>query len=145
MGFSRQECWSGLPFPSPGDLPNPGIEPRSPTLQRDALASEPPGGLDSDKEYPIVTKSMYEILWLCFINFFCLKWDRESSVNIGFKNFIAARSPYLAWVVTGFFFFFFLFFSIFGGFSMRSGKYFDLSCIPGSSGWRQRPSKQVFL
>ena len=33
MGFSRQEYWSGLPFPSPGDLPNPGIEPRSPTLQ----------------------------------------------------------------------------------------------------------------
>ena len=37
MGFSRQECWSGLPFPSPGDLPDPGIEPGSPTLQADAL------------------------------------------------------------------------------------------------------------
>ena len=43
MGFSRQECWSELPFPSPGDLPNPGIEHRSPTLQADALLSEPPG------------------------------------------------------------------------------------------------------
>ena len=43
MGFSRQECWSGLPFPSPGDLPNPGIEPRSPALQEHALPSEPPG------------------------------------------------------------------------------------------------------
>ena len=43
MGFSRQEYWSRLPFPSPGDLPNPGIEPRSPTLQADALTSEPPG------------------------------------------------------------------------------------------------------
>ena len=41
MGFSRQECWSGLPFPSPGDLPNPGIEPWSPALQSDALPSEP--------------------------------------------------------------------------------------------------------
>ena len=40
MGFSRQEYWSGLPFPSPGDLPNPGIEPRSPALQADALTSE---------------------------------------------------------------------------------------------------------
>ena len=40
MGFSRQESWSGLPFPSPGDLPNPGIEPRSPTLQADALPTE---------------------------------------------------------------------------------------------------------
>ena len=43
MGFSRQEYWSGLPFPSPGGLPDPGIEPRSPALQSDALPSEPPG------------------------------------------------------------------------------------------------------
>ena len=43
MGFSRQEYWSGLPFPSPGDLPDPGIEPGSPALQADALTSEPPG------------------------------------------------------------------------------------------------------
>ena len=43
MGFSRQEYWRGLPFPSPGDLPDPGIEPRSPALQADALTSEPPG------------------------------------------------------------------------------------------------------
>ena len=43
VGFSRQEYWSGLPFPSPGDLPNPGIEPRSPALLADALPSEPPG------------------------------------------------------------------------------------------------------
>ena len=43
MRFSRQEYWSGLPFPSPGDLPNPGIKPRSPTLKADALTSEPPG------------------------------------------------------------------------------------------------------
>ena len=43
MGFSRQEYWSGLPFPSPGDLPNPGIEPGSPALQADALTAELPG------------------------------------------------------------------------------------------------------
>ena len=43
MGFSRQEYKSGLPFPSPGDIPDPGIEPRSPALQADALTSEPPG------------------------------------------------------------------------------------------------------
>ena len=42
LGFSRQEYWSGLPFPSPGDLPDPGIEPRSPELQADSLPSEPP-------------------------------------------------------------------------------------------------------
>ena len=59
-GFCRQEYWSGLPFPSPGDLPNPGIEPRSPPLQADALTSEPPGkpnayimntGTNSSKEW----------------------------------------------------------------------------------------------
>ena len=43
MGFSRQEYSSGLPFPSPGDFPDQGIEPRSPELQADALTSEPPG------------------------------------------------------------------------------------------------------
>ena len=43
MEFSRQEYWSGLPFPSPGDIPNPGIEPGSLALQADALSSEPPG------------------------------------------------------------------------------------------------------
>ena len=43
MEFSRQEYWSGLPFLSPGDLPNPRIEPGSLTLQADALPSEPPG------------------------------------------------------------------------------------------------------
>ena len=41
MGFSRQGCWSGLPFPSPGDLPNPGIKPRPPALQADSLPFEP--------------------------------------------------------------------------------------------------------
>ena len=43
MGFSRQEYWSGLPFPSPGDLPDSGIEPGSSASQVDALPSEPPG------------------------------------------------------------------------------------------------------
>ena len=43
MEFSRQEYWNGLPFPSPGDLPDPAIKPGSPTLQADALPSEPPG------------------------------------------------------------------------------------------------------
>ena len=43
MEFSRQEHWSGQPFPSPGDLPNPGIKPRSPALQADSLPTEPPG------------------------------------------------------------------------------------------------------
>ena len=43
MGFPRQDYWSGLPFPSPGDLPDRGIEPGSPALQADSLPTEPPG------------------------------------------------------------------------------------------------------
>ena len=49
MGFSRQEYWSGLPRPPPGDIPNPGIEPRSPALQVDSLPSEPPGKLKNTR------------------------------------------------------------------------------------------------
>ena len=50
MGFSRQEYWSALPFPSPGDLLDPGIKPRSPTLQADALLSESPGKCQTWRE-----------------------------------------------------------------------------------------------
>ena len=60
VGFSRQEYWSGLPFPSPGDLPDPGIEPGSPTLQADALLSEPPGGPGS-KQLEGVLKNIKKI------------------------------------------------------------------------------------
>ena len=48
MGFSRQEYWSGLPFPSPGDLPDPGIEPGSPALEADSLTSEPQGSYEDE-------------------------------------------------------------------------------------------------
>ena len=48
MGFFRPEYWSGLPFPSAGDLPNPGIEPGSLALQADSLQAEPPGKPSSD-------------------------------------------------------------------------------------------------
>ena len=51
MGFFRQEYWSGLPFPSPGDLPTPGIKPGSPALQADSLLSEPPGKPQKDNHF----------------------------------------------------------------------------------------------
>ena len=57
MGFSRQEYWSGLPFPSPGDLPDPGIKPGSPAFQADALPSEPPG--NQDKPRYLIKKQRY--------------------------------------------------------------------------------------
>ena len=56
MEFSRQEYWSGLPFPSPGDLPDPGIKPRSPALQVDCLLSEPPGGESNEENYITICK-----------------------------------------------------------------------------------------
>ena len=56
MGFSRQEYWSGLPFPSPGDLPHPGIKPRSPASQADALPSEPPGSPSWLRSHNFVTQ-----------------------------------------------------------------------------------------
>ena len=66
MGFSRQQYWSGLPFPSPEDLPDPGIKPRSPAMQADALSSEPPG-----KSYIMPIRHImsqmpmfYSFLWL---------------------------------------------------------------------------------
>ena len=58
-GIFQQECWSGLPFPSPGDLPDPGIKPGSPTLQADALPSEPPG-----KPLSVIS------LHICFLKMF---------------------------------------------------------------------------
>ena len=51
MEFSRKQYFSGLPFPSPGDLPDPGIEPGSPALQADSLPSEPPGKPRSLQNY----------------------------------------------------------------------------------------------
>ena len=51
MGFSRQEYWSGLQFPSPGDLSDPGIEPESPAFQADALTSEPPGKPSKESKF----------------------------------------------------------------------------------------------
>ena len=59
MEFAMQEYWSGLPFPSPGDLLYPGIKPRSPTLQAGALTSEPPG--KPSRPYGTVTKTETQI------------------------------------------------------------------------------------
>ena len=81
MGFSRQEYWSGLPFPSPGDLPDPGIEPGSPTLRADALTSEPPGKPQSR----IQTNGSQVNLplppggnWQCLETFYCHDWDKRT-------------------------------------------------------------------
>ena len=62
MGFSRQECWNGLPFPSPEDLPDPEMELGSPTFQADSLPSESPGKSIADRIY----------LLLCYYDSNCI-------------------------------------------------------------------------
>ena len=68
MGFSRQEYWSGLPFPSPGDLPNPGIEPGSPALWADSLPTELWGKPPSHVIYPqpYLSSAMSKMAWAKF-------------------------------------------------------------------------------
>ena len=64
MEFSRQEYWSGLPFPSLGDLPDPGMEPRSPALQADSLLSKPPGKPhvnQNDSQHPTAVPRLCQI------------------------------------------------------------------------------------
>ena len=60
MDFSKQECWIGLPFPSPGDLPDPGIKAKSPALQADSLPPEPPG-----KPFKVTWVPIFVILHNC--------------------------------------------------------------------------------
>ena len=94
MEFSRPEYWSGRHFPSPGDLPNPGIEPRSPSLQADSLPSEPPGKpwqglcfsiwpsfleLKSSLSY-LPSEQFLIIKFLIPVLFPDLKWKRHSSL-----------------------------------------------------------------
>ena len=80
MRFSRQEYCSGLPFPSPGDLPDPGIEPGSPTLQADALTSEPPGK-------PIIQEG-----WMQLQGFLKVEMEAEERESEKNKNDCMKRS-----------------------------------------------------
>ena len=82
MGFSRQEYWSGLPFPSPGNLPNPGIEPRYPALQVDS------GILVTNNDFLWVLQTLHSLLLiyfnsslLCVLNVFCLCHHFEPLAN----------------------------------------------------------------
>ena len=91
MGFSRQKYWSGLPFPSPGELPNPGIEPRSPTLQADVLPSEPLGSQLNNNS----VASWQEVKWKA--------WGKERILQNHFPNGVRRKFKrslfrcYLSW------------------------------------------------
>ena len=77
MGFFRQEYWSGLPCPPPRDLPEPGIEPRSPALQADSLQSEPPGNPSLSI---IVLKMTYFIISFFFFFEKCALIKRQNEI-----------------------------------------------------------------
>ena len=66
MGFPRQEYWSGLPFPSPGDLPDPGIKPRSPALAGGFFTTEPPGkpirSQEIANEYMVIFNKIFHLI-----------------------------------------------------------------------------------
>ena len=84
MEFSRQEYWSGFLFPSPGDLPDPGIERRSPTLQADALPSEPPG-----KPHRLVPNRSHGAEHFTLVIWFVVEW--LSSVRLSCDPMTIAR------------------------------------------------------
>ena len=92
MGFSRKEYWSELPFPSPGDLPDPGIEPGSPTFQTDPLTSEPPG-------------KPYKLLYLLYMKKLSL------NINLVFRSNLS--DLFILFFVYSYFFFTLLFISVF--------------------------------
>ena len=96
MKFSRQEHWSGFPFPSPGNLPEPGIEPRSPALQTDSWPSEPPGNYNLEK---LIKKKKEYIQNHSNLSHFSNSnsWD-------------VSKGKHLKWNLLGFLSFLFLFF-----------------------------------
>ena len=92
MGFSRQEYWSGLPFPSPGDLPNPGIKPRSLALRADSLPVKPQG---KPKNTGVGSLSLLQwIFWpgnwtgvSCIAGGFFTNWAMREA-QLGYENLI---------------------------------------------------------
>ena len=91
--FSRQEYWSGLPFPSPGDLPDPGIEPRSPALQADSLPSEPPGKSINDTSFWLISRILTKWILTNFIVSFCLLLWRGKLLDVLILPFLLASPP----------------------------------------------------
>ena len=91
MGFYRHKYWSGLPFPSPRDLSDPGIKPGYSTLQADALPSEPPGKPDSQSfgcfRLPLIAKVL-ELSGCSFLTYFNGTWQANGFQSWPVTNFI---------------------------------------------------------
>ena len=129
-GFSRQEYWSGLPSPSPGDLPDPGIEPRSPAFQADSLPSEPQKRLS--RRQKINTKSKTTIAFCICLN---AKWCEctESICEI------VQRSHHPWILLTTYLIIFQVLFLLFPSSKIASSKigllFFPFSLFPPPSSW----------
>ena len=94
MKFSRQEYWSGVPCSSPGDLPDPGIEPGSPELQEDSLPSEPQRKPKGDDSLPTVTETdFFSRLFLRFIPVFVTCCGTKDCFCTS-DDFVSASHPY---------------------------------------------------
>ena len=87
MGFSKQEYWSELPFPSPGDLPDPGIELRSPALEADALTSEPRGNYTGMLSHYQSKQSILKVCWS--LNNFKVMTKMKSICSLSFSFWIS--------------------------------------------------------
>ena len=96
MGLSRQEYWSGLPCPSPGDLPDPGIKPRSPALQADSLPFEPPGKPPRSTWVGVFVPSDRALLKPSFLMSHCRRNSGRDKV-IGKKWIYLERDTYISW------------------------------------------------
>ena len=97
MRFSRQEYWSGLPFPSPGDLPNPEIEPGSPALQADALPSEPPGKPHAYNSAPLTSLVAQTVKRLPTMQ---EAWVRSLGWDAPLEEEMATHSSTFAWKIS---------------------------------------------
>ena len=99
VGFSRHEYWNGLPFPSPGDLPNPGIEPGSPALQADSLPTELREAQGTDNPLLSSVSSKHLSFWWWFYNKERTSLLRVSGVAcwpiIDYQTFLEQRWVYL--------------------------------------------------
>ena len=90
MGFSRQEYWSGLPFPSPGNLPHPGMEPGSPALLADSLPSEPPisklVGYIIAQGREAILHNNYQFSSLSRVRLFVIPWTAACQASLSITN-----------------------------------------------------------
>ena len=131
MWFPRQEYWSGLPFPSPSELPDPGIKPGSPTLQADSLPSEPPG-----KPIPEFRPLLFKVGFLDYQQQHHLGAPDQPHLNLHFNRIPGGLSAYWSQGTTAFLHLSFLTSVEPSSYYLRLNEFFALSAVhPASRGF----------